>query len=292
VTKLNQGKIIILPALRNINMENTVGTLNVAYKDLEENSEDIDYAFFEKVPNELNNIISNIHGESQLIELHALDDKIVDMNYLTRRVDSIKQNCLKLTKTINDIVELRKLEKKQANLYINNVNIVEIIDNIVINASNYINDKVIFDTNIEEKFMPCDINKFQKVMLILLSIAAKYSNKKKVLVNLNVVEDNIIIAITFNNKSHKLLNIFKGKMDNPSIDDLDELSLNLFLCKSLITLHGGSISVRGNADETIFSIELPCENSDSVYHLFKSDIKDDEYLMEQMRIEFSDLSEI
>lgn len=286
---MNQGKVIALPTLRNRNKENTVSALNFAYKDLEENFfEGIDYALYEKIPNEFNNTISNIHGESQLIELYAQNERIPDMDYLIRKIDSIKQNCLKLTKTINNMVELRKFEKNQACLYVNNVNIVEIIDNIVINTSYYIKDKIIFDTNIEEKFMPCDINKFQKAILILLSLAVRYSNEKKVLVNLNAEEDNIIIAISFNNKNHKLLNIFKDKMDNPSIDDLDELSLDFFLCKSFITLHEGSISVGGNADETIFTIKLPCENYDSVYYLFRHDING-EYLIEQMRIEFSDL---
>ncbi len=292
VLKLQQDKVIVLPFLSNTNIENAASKLNLAFKDAEENfPEDDDTDVYVEFSNELKNLISNIHGESQLIELFAQDEKILDKKYLTDGVNSIKQNCLKLTKTINNMIELRNFEKKQTCLLVNNANIVEIIDNIVINVSTYIKERIIFDTNIEEKFMPFDINKFQKAILIILSIAVRYSDKKGILVNLNVFENNITITVSFNNKNSELINFIKYKMDNLMPDNLDELSISLYLCKALIALHEGSISVVGNTHETIFTIELPCENTDSIYYLFMNVIKN-EYLAEQIQIEFSDLYEI
>lgn len=290
--KLQQDKVIVMPFLRNTNIENAANILNVAYKDAEENfTEDSYNDMYLEISNELNNLISNIHGESQLIELFAQDDKITDKKYLTNGVNSIKQNCLKTTKIINNLIELRRFEKKQTCLLVNNVNIVEVIDNIVINASKYIKQEIIFDTTVEEKIMSFDINKLQKAILIILSVAARYSNKKELFVNLNVFEDNVAITFLFNNKNSKLLNLFMQKMDNLMPDNLDELSLSLYLCKSLIALHEGSIFVGGNDYETTFTIKLPCENTDSIYYLFMNNIKN-EYLTEQIQIEFSDLYEI
>lgn len=286
---MRRNKIIELPFLRNSISENAVSTMNVAYKNVvEENNTDNDYDVYVNIYTDLNDIISNIHGESQLIELYARE-KVPDNKYLTKEADSIKQNCMRLTKIVNNLVELRKFEKKQACLFVNNVNIVEILDNIVINTSKYINYKIIFDTNIEEKYISCDINKIQKAILIILSAALKYSDEKDIFVNLNVSEDNIVIAVSFKDKNGELLKFFTNKMDNLNIDNLDELSLDLYLCKSLIALHEGSISVGGIAGKTILTIELPCDNSNQVYRLFTDDIKN-EYLSEQIEIEFSDFT--
>ena len=115
---LQQHKVIVMPFLRNRNIENAASKLNVAYKDAEENLEDNHDVYLE-ISNKLSNLISNIHGESQLIELFTQGEKIPDKKYLTNGVNAIRQNCLKITKTINNLIELRKLEKKQTCLVVN-----------------------------------------------------------------------------------------------------------------------------------------------------------------------------
>lgn len=65
----------MLPYLTNAGTDKPANTLNLANKNLEEFNYDDDYGEDLKISNELNNIISNIHGESQLIELYALNDK-------------------------------------------------------------------------------------------------------------------------------------------------------------------------------------------------------------------------
>lgn len=286
--KLQQNKIIMLPFLRNAGTDNKANTLNLAYKNLEEYfSDDYDYGDDIKVPNELNNIISNIHGESQLIELYAHSSKSYDQEYIKREVNLIKQNCFKLIKIINHLADLRMSEKKRLELCTSNVNIVEIIENLVINTSKHTKGNIIFDTNEEEKFMTCDINKLQKALLILLSTALKHSRDKEILVKLNIFKDRVRLDISFNNKDKKLKDFFRDKMDKPSYDDLDGLSLDLFLSKYLIGLQEGSVSVGGNEGQTVFTLELPCNNKDSVHYLYWKDT-DNEYLDRQIQIEFSD----
>jgi K+-sensing histidine kinase KdpD len=162
----------MLPYLTNAGTDKPANTLNLANKNLEEFNYDDDYGEDLKISNELNNIISNIHGESQLIELYALNDKKSGEKPILRKAGSIQQNCLRLIKILNNISDLRKFEKEHLNLCTSNVNIVEIVENLVMNTSNHTKGKIIFDTNVEEKFMTCDINKFQKSLLILLSMWA------------------------------------------------------------------------------------------------------------------------
>ena len=286
------NKVVIIPFSRAGKIENAVNTLNVAIKDVESEPPD-NYISDEneRIYIELNNLISNIHGEGQLIELYVQDNKVSDEKPLKRSIDSIKQNCLNITKFLNNMIEVRKIEQKQLCLYESNVNIVEIMDDIVINVSKNIkNKKVIFDTNIEEQFMRCDIDKFQKAILILLFAAVRFSEGKEINVNLNMIENNINITILFKNRNSKLLNFFIDKMDNLNKNSLEDLSVGFYICKTIIKLHQGHIDLFKNGDEVGFLVQLPCEYTGSILHLFRNDkILNNENLTEQIQIEFSDL---
>lgn len=288
------NKVIVLPHLRGGKIENAVNTSNVAIKDVEAEQPDNYIHYYDghkNLYNELSDLISNIHGESQLIELYVQNDKDIDKKPLTNNIDSIKKNCLKLTKSLNNMIELKRIEEKQLCLCVNNVNIVEIIENIVINSSNNIKGKkIIFDTNIEEKFMTCDIDKIQKTILILLSNAIKFSSEKEVTVNLQILKNSIDITITFKNTNRNLLNFFIDKMDNLNKNSFEDLSIGFHICKSIIKLHEGQINLYGNGEEVSFLVQLPCENTDLILYLYRNNnLLNIENLTEQIQIEFSDL---
>jgi signal transduction histidine kinase len=287
------GKVIELPFIRSTKIENAVNTLNVAVKNVETEAPKVDsiYEGYMNISNKINNLIINIHGESQLIELLAKNEKNSDLKKI---IDSIKQNCLKLTKSLNNMIELQKIKENQLILCFNNVNIVEVIDNIVINTSKNIKDKkIIFDTNVEEKFISCDVDEFQKAILILLSNAIKFSGEKEVLVNLNICENNINIAISFKSNNSKLLYNFIDEMDNFKLNTSEDMSVCYYLCKSIIELHEGNIDIEVNGDEICFLIQLPCEDADSIYYLFRNDIThNNKNLTEQIQIEFSDIYDL
>lgn len=292
---IETNKIIVFPHLRGRIAEKAVNSLNVAIQDLAaEQPDDYIHGGYENINNELNNIISNIHGESQLIELYIKEEKVSDKKHLSKSIDAIKHNCLKLIKISNNMMDLKIIEEKQICLNVNNVNIVEMIEDIVVNVSNIIKDKkIIFDTNIEEKFITCDVAKIRKTILILLYNAIKFSGEKEVFIKLHIFENNIKITISFINKNKKILDFLINKMDNLNKNSIKDLSVSFHLCKSFIKLHGGHIDLYGNGEEIAFLVKLPCENTDSVYYLYTDDkLHNNEYLKEQIHIEFSDLYEI
>lgn len=284
-------KGIVLPFPRNVKIENAVNTSNIAFKDVEEFYKFESSDKYENISYELNKPISIIHGETQLIELLVQNEGIIDKNRLNKSINSIKQNCLKLTKTVNNIIELHRIIDRQYSLFTNKLNIVEIIDDTVMNASKIIKGKnIVFDTNIEEKFILCDLEKIQKSILILLSNAVRFSDEEEILVNLNVENDNIDITISFKNNDSNCLNILIDKMDNLNLKSFEDISIGFHICKTIINLHGGKTSVGGNTDEIYFSVKLPCENTDSIYYLHRNDrVMNSENSIEQIRIEFSDI---
>lgn len=290
----DKNKIIVLPFLKRTKIENAVNPWNVAVQNMENHLPSNDSQNEgDNVLDELNNIISNIHGESQRIEMYTQNYEVPDKQLMQKSTISMKQNCLKLTKALNNMIDLKKIQDKQFCLYLNRFNIVEIVDDLVINVSKIIkNKKVIFDTVIEEKYMSCDVSKFQKSILILLSNAVKYSSEEEIFVDLDIVEDNVNIAISFKNRNSNLLNVFIDKMDNPEPDFFKDMSIDLYICKEIIKLHEGHIDVLGDQEEICFSIHLPSEKTDSICYLFNDKITNNENLIEQIQIEFSDLPEV
>ncbi len=290
----DKNKIIVFPFLKRTKIENAVNPWNVAIQNMEEHLPDNDFRDEgDNVIDKLNNLIGNIHAESQQIDLYIQNEEVPDMQLLQKNTESIKQNSLKLTKVLNNMIELNKIKNRQYCLYVNRVNIVEIVDNLVINVSREIkNKRIIFDTAIEEKFMLCDVNKFQKSILILLYHAVKFSNDEEIFVDLNTVEDNVNITISFKNRNSKLLNIFINKMDNPEPDFFKDMSIGLYICKKIIKLHEGRIDALGNKEKICFSLQLPTEKTDSICYLVNDKITNNANLIEQIQIEFSDLLEM
>lgn len=285
-------KVIVLPFLRNTNMENTFITSNVAIKNVETEPRDrVLQDANEDIYNKLRNLITNIHGESQLIELYVDHDRVTDEKHLIERIESIKQNCLKLTKTMNNMIELKEIIEKQDSFSVSYTNVVEIVDDLVINVTKNIKSKkIIFDTSIEEKFIPCDEIKLQRAILILLSNAVKFSSDDEIFVNLNMEDNNIYITVSFISQNSQLLNIFIDKMDKLNFSSLGDLSTGLYISSSIIKLHGGSLDFNLNGKQAEFSIHLPCESNDTIYYLFRNDKKfNKDNLTEQILIEFSDV---
>lgn len=282
-------KIIAFPFRRDRNIENAVNAWNVATY-VQEEVPDNGYAEGSNILNELNDLLNNIHGESQLIELWANKEEI-DKVLLIKSTYSLKQNCLKLMKVLNNMNDIKKIEENQFSLFLNNVNIVEVLDNICINVSKNIENKnIVFDTNLEEKYLQCDVDKLQKSILILLAAAVKFSSENKIFVNLSV-ENNVNITISFKSKNNKLPGILADKTDKLGLDTTKDLSVDLYICKNIIDLHEGSLEIVGNDQETEvnFSIQLPCENTDSIYYIYGGNNSiNDENLRSQIEIAFSD----
>ncbi len=283
--RLKKG--IILPFKKN-NEFSDVHISNIMVNDAVEEYYKVEiHDEYEGIIHELNNYISIIHGETQLAETFVQNDPT---NPLNKSIDSIKQNCLKLTKTADKFITLKKIQDRQYGLLLKEQNIVEVIEDVVINVSKVIKNKnIIFDTNIEEKYMLCDLEKIRKSILIFLCSAVKFSDENEILVNLNIENNDIDIAIAFASKDDNCLNILIDKMDNLNMKNSEDISMEFHICKSIINLHKGTVNVEGNKNKIQFSINLPCDNTDDIYYLNRDKLYNNENYIEQINVEFSDV---
>ncbi|MGB4438358.1 MAG: HAMP domain-containing sensor histidine kinase [Sedimentibacter sp.] len=242
---------------------------------------------FLSVYSELITPIDIIYGAAQLMELHFKNTFDNDER-ADKSVNSIKQNCLRLTKLINNLLDLTRIEANQYSLNLSNVNIVEIVENIVLNSSFIINERqlnVIFDANVEEKIVLCDAEKIKKVVLYILLDVVKLSKPgENICVSVTAKDDSLEIAVS--NESKKT-----NEEDILYRTYVKENKIDFLLLKSVLELHGGVLIENNQVYEgKKIAIELPCKNTDSIYYLNnKTSAVNHDNLITAISIELSDL---
>ena len=99
---------------------------------------------------------------------------------IIKYIDSTMQNCYRLSKLINNIVDSSKIETGFFKLNLSNNNIVKVVEEIVMSVTIFTDSKglnIIFDTDIEEEIIACDPEKIERIVLNLISNAIKFSDK-------------------------------------------------------------------------------------------------------------------
>ena len=161
------------------------------------------------------------------------------------------------------------MEHGYSKLSLKNKNIVDILDNMVMSVSDYIKNKdlsIVFDPKVEEKIMGLDLYKFERIMLNLISNAIKFSNDKGVIF-IDLIDNETFVEISIKDQgigidNESLESIFsKFKQEDKSLNrNAEGTGVGLYLVKSLIELHGGSIDVESTLNiGTKFTITLPAE---------------------------------
>lgn len=258
---------------------------------------DIQEEIFVNTSHELKTPLNLIFSASQLLDLYLKKDDLSSCkNIITHSTNIILQNCYRLTKLINNILDLSKLESGYYELSLSNENIVVVVENIVDCVSDHIKDsqfKIIFDTDIEEKIIPCDPHKIDRIILILISNGIKFSDPGGIIyVNLLDKGDFIEISVKDNGMGieEKNFNLIFQKFIqiDKSLNRASEGSgIGLSIVKSLVHLHGGSIGLESTLGEgstfTILLPALPVDHEDTTMDLKSSNI------MEMIKFEFSDI---
>ena len=217
----------------------------------------------------------------------------------------MKQNCFRLLRLINNFLDITKIDAGFYNLNEGKHNIVSIVEDITTSVVEYLKNKniqIIFDTEIEEKYISCDDDKIERIMLNLFSNAIKFTNPGgKIEVNIYERNNEIIISVKDTGigiPKDKLTSIFDrfSQVDKTLSRNKEGTGIGLALVKSLVEMHKGKIIVKSTYGEgTEFLIHLP-ENSNKIddndVNLNNKYEDKKESNMEKMNIEFSDIVNI
>ena len=252
--------------------------------------------FFSMISHELKTPLNVILGALQLME--NLDTNDLNSSYkLTQKyIKMQKQNSFRLLKLINNLIDITKIEENHFTINNSNFDIVRVIENITMSAVKYTklkNIDLIFDTEVEEKYMAFDIEKIERIMLNLLSNAIKFTDPGgKIEVAIYDRKEKILISVKDSgigipeDMLDKIFDHFT-QVDTTLRRKAEGSGIGLFLVKSLVEIQGGTISVKsqyGKGSE--FLIELPVKLIDN-----EVPIEDNRPLsnISKINIEFSDI---
>ena len=207
---------------------------------------------FSTISHELKTPINIIYSSLQLLEKCYKESSFVfTIKTFFKYSKIMKQNCHRLIRVVNNLIDMNKIELGFFSVYLKNNNIIKVIEDITLSIVEYASLKdinVVFDTEIEEKITAFDEEKFERIILNLLSNSIKFTNPG----------GNIDVSI-YNIKEHILISVkdtgvgipkdMLEKIFNPftQVDPLfrrhaEGNGIGLSLVKSFVEMHEGKIT--------------------------------------------------
>lgn len=255
--------------------------------------------FIANMSHELRTPLNIIFSTAQLFSLYISKCGEVDgIEKLSKYINTIKQNCYRLLRLVNNLIDITKIDSGFMELNLKNQNIVEVVEEITLSTADYMQSMsrtIIFDTDVEEKLMAFDEEKMERIMLNLISNAIKFTKPGATIeVGIQDKDDYVMISVKDNGigiEEDKLYEIFERfKQVDYILNRRHEGSgIGLSIVKSLVEMHKGNIEVESKYEEgTKFIICLPVNLVSNNGQNLKEDLSI-ETKIEKIQIEFSDI---
>lgn len=269
-------------------------------KEAAENANEAKSIFLANISHELRTPLNILLGSSQIINYHLKNDIVLDRDKLQNKLNTQIQNCYRLIRLVNNLIDITKLDSGNFMLSWSSCNIVEVVEAISQSVVDYASNKgitLIFDTDSEEEFVLCDLDSIERIVLNLLSNAIKFTPEGgDIFVNIKTLPSSIQIIVKDNGigiPQDKLDMIFERfkQVDNLFTRKNEGSGIGLSLVKMLVQMHNGTIEVRSDEKSgSEFVVELPRFQPDAMVE--EKDMRSrnaGNSVIEKINIEFSDI---
>ncbi len=223
----------------------------------------------------------------------------MDINELLKYNKIIRQNCLRLIRITNNIIDMTRIDSGFLKPVFKVENIVSLVECITLSVVSYAENKginVIFDTEDEEIYVRCDFNLIERIILNILSNSVKYGKENGFIkINIYKISENKV-RIVIKDNGIGIPNQFLGKIfgrfqraDNGMSSNNEGSGIGLSLVKALIEIQKGNIdlkSVVGEGTEFILEFPISEENIEENSGEEKTQSKINN-MIEKVNIEFS-----
>lgn len=302
------GRYMIITSIRDITEKIRLKALNLQAEEnkklLEKTIEHdrLKTEFFSNISHDLRTPLNILLSALQVVNLYLNDDP-ANIALTKKYVATMRQNCFRLLRLINNLLDITKIDSGFYHLNLCNHDIISVVENITLSVADYLKDKkinIIFDTDIEEKVIACDEEKIERIILNLLSNSIKFTDANgSIKVNIYDGDEHIKICVIDNGigiPEDKLNTIFDRftQVEKTLTRNSKGTGIGLALVKSLVELHNGKIQVKSEYGKgTEFVILLPVKvlhnknESNLCYTLKDTSLKGSK--IEKMNIEFSDI---
>jgi signal transduction histidine kinase len=270
------GKILIKEELEKVNkklqleieehvrVEEELKAANIRLKEVDR----LKSVFLSSMSHELKTPLNSIIGFTGIM-LMGMTGEITEEQ--RSQLFIVKDSANHLLSLINDILDISKIEAGKVALSLTEFRLDEVISEVVEIISPAINEKRLkLIREVPEGItLFSDKRRIKQVLTNLINNAVKFTDKGNVKIAAKILKDKMLeirVADTgIGIKSENINKLFQPfqQIDTPPGKTHKGTGLGLYLCKKLVTLLGGDISVKseyGTGSEFSFAIPLKNEN--------------------------------
>lgn len=236
---------------------------NQIAKNLEnlEREKQIRQEFFTNASHELKTPLTSIRGYSELLRQHA----ITDPDQIDHCLDCVLKESDHMTKLINDILTISKLEAKDYVVQKSHIKLKDLLENVLNSLS--VQAKAMnldIDASCENVTVYANLDHIQGILYNLISNAIKYNKPNgKIIIIIKERLDNILIKVMdtgigiSKEDQEKVFQRFY-RVDKQRSKIVSGTGIGLAIVKHIVQFYNGSISLKSKENEgTSIEISLP-----------------------------------
>ncbi len=263
--------------------------------------EELKSRFISNISHELRTPASIIYCAIRNIETDLKEENIVIPEKSSDYFETIRKNVDRLLKLFDNMLEITNIRAGLLDINLMVCNVVNLVEDINFSVSEYLrkyNVSMIFDTEIEERYLNIDPKIIERVILNLISNAIKYSRDNimlEVFIKVYEYSDKVCISIRDNGigiakaKLSEIFGIF-NQSSNCMTKNSEGSGTGLCLVKLLLGMLDADIKVNSKLGSgTEFIIELPINRQIDFDPYDENNIRDYFVKKENIDKEFSDI---
>ena len=258
--------------------------------------------FFTNVSHEFRTPLNVILSVVQVLSSYEkMGETTVSIAKVNRYMKNVRQNCFRLLKLINNLIDVTRIDSGFLKLQMKNENIVEIVRQVVNSVKEFVNIKQIkltFLSDVKEKVMALDVDKFERILLNLISNSVKFTKPGgEILITVHDLADTVEISVKDTGigiEKNKLDIIFDRfrQVNSSLIKDSEGSGIGLSIVKSLVEMHKGKITVlseEGVGTEFIISFPVKILSDEEMDDIYDNSFNMKNEGVQRALIEFSDI---
>lgn len=254
---------------------------------------------FANLSHEVKTPLNIIIGTLSLIELSLNNESDkANSDKLERYTAIMRQNCYRLLRILNNLIFVTEIDSGYVEIYAQNNDLVKIIKDIIPAVKTITERKGIkLDLSIDQESLitACDADKIERVLLNLISNAIKFTEKgDKISISLYEKDEYVYIlvkdtGIGIHDEMKALIFQRFRQVDKSFTRKCEGSGIGLYLSKSLVEMHGGTIEVYseyGKGSEFVVKLPLKLLEEDEAAATAE---ETPNVLQDRINIEFSDI---